>query len=120
MFLESKSFPLYVLVGKLIIYVNTEKSFFLIFAMALGSNAGSQTKVVSFSMHNINLDFNLDKSGIPKYSVSFHETQSIKPSRLGFKLKGLTTLDSNFQVIKTDSIAIDETWKPVYQFNSSK
>lgn len=78
------------------------------------SNAWCQKLVESASMNRVSLYFNLDDKGIPEYSVSFNGKSVIKPSRLGFILKDGVTLDSNFQIIKTDSLAVDETWKPVW------
>ncbi len=65
-------------------------------------------------MNRVTLEFSLDQTGIPHYSVTFSGRQVIKPSRLGFKIKDVLGLDSNFQIIKTDSINVDETWKPVW------
>lgn len=76
--------------------------------------AWSQNKAASASMNKVNLDFGLDKSGIPRYSVSFGGKEVIRSSRLGFRLKDNVALDSNFQIIKTDSLTVDETWKPVW------
>jgi len=38
----------------------------------------------------------------------------ILPSNLGFKLSDGIALDSNFQLTKTDTSTVDETWKPVW------
>ena len=91
------------------------KGFFcLLFASVFVSNANSQAQAVSSSLGKVNLNFDLDKNGVPQYSISFSGKQVIKPSHLGFRLKGGLSLDSNFQIIKIDSSAADETWKPVW------
>ncbi len=78
-------------------------------------NAFAQIKnVATASMNKVNLEFSLDRSGIPQYAVFYAGKPVIKPSRLGFKLNDTLSLDSNFQVIKLDSAASDETWKPVW------
>ena len=66
------------------------------------------------AMQKVNLVFDLDKNGIPEYAVFFNGKEVIKPSRLGFKILNETALDSNFKIIKTDSVAFNETWKPVW------
>ncbi len=53
-------------------------------------------------------------NGIPQYSVFFSGKPVMKPSRLGFIINDSIHIDSNFQIIKTDSLAVDETWKPVW------
>jgi hypothetical protein len=78
------------------------------------SKAWSQKQVESASMSKVNLYFSLDDKGIPAYSVLFSGEPVIKSSRLGFILKDGIALDRNFQVLKTDSITVDETWKPVW------
>ncbi|MES2649569.1 MAG: glycoside hydrolase family 97 protein [Bacteroidota bacterium] len=64
------------------------------------------------SMNKVRLEFNLNEAGVPHYTVLYNNKQVIQPSRLGFKLKDNISLDSNFQLLKTDSIAVDESWKP--------
>ncbi len=78
------------------------------------SHAWSQKQVASASMNKVKLDFTLANGGVPQYSVTFNGRQVIKPSRLGFKLKDDLRLDSNFNLIKMDSINVDEAWKPVW------
>ena len=65
-------------------------------------------------MNKVKLEFSLNQNGVPQYEVFFGEKPVIMPSRLGFKLDNSIILDSNFQLIKTDSLTVDETWKPVW------
>ena len=76
-------------------------------------NAWSQNKAGA-SMNKVKLEFSLNQNGVPQYEVFFGEKPVIMPSRLGFKLDNSIILDSNFQLIKTDSLTVDETWKPVW------
>ncbi|MBC7886465.1 MAG: glycoside hydrolase family 97 protein [Ferruginibacter sp.] len=78
------------------------------------SNAWSQNQAVTTSMNKVSISFLLDQSGIPLYSVTFGGRLVIKASRLGFRLQNNIALDSNFQIIKTDSLTVDETWNPVW------
>ena len=76
--------------------------------------ARSQQPIASTSMNQVSLHFDVNNNGIPQYSVSFSGKPVIKPSRLGFVINDSVHIDSNFQIIKTDSLAVDETWKPVW------
>jgi hypothetical protein len=84
----------------------------LLFLAMVQGVAGQQT-LSTTSFNKVSLQFRLDEKGIPQYAVFFGEKPVIKPSRLGFELKGGLSLDSNLQLLKTDTITVDETWKPV-------
>ncbi len=86
---------------------------FLLCAALIVSDLWSQKQGASITMDKVSLEFNLNPMGIPQYSVSFGSKQVIKPSRLGFKLENIT-LDSNLQILKTDTATVDESWKPVW------
>jgi hypothetical protein len=87
--------------------------FSLLFINAFALEAWSQRQAGSASMNKIAVRFEINDSGIVKYAVSFSGKQVINPSRLGFRLKNGIALDSNFQLVRADSVTIDETWKPV-------
>ncbi len=91
------------------------RNFFLclIFISLLNSNAWAQQEAGA-SMNKIKFEFSLDQKGTPQYAVFFEGRPVILTSNLGFKLNNNLTLDSNFQLIKTDTSAVDETWKPVW------
>ncbi|MDQ6763292.1 MAG: glycoside hydrolase family 97 N-terminal domain-containing protein, partial [Bacteroidota bacterium] len=91
------------------------RNFFLclIFISLLNSNAWAQ-QAAGASMNKIKFEFNLNQKGVPNYAVFFEGRPVILASNLGFKLSNNITLDSNFQLIKTDSTAVDEAWKPVW------
>ncbi len=91
------------------------RNFFLLllFVTLANENAWAQHKAGA-SMNNIKFEFNLDQKGTPQYAVFFEGKPVILTSNLGFKLNNNLALDSNFLLIKTDSTAVDETWKPVW------
>jgi hypothetical protein len=53
------------------------------------------------------------------YQVSYKGKTVITPSGLGFRLKGPAALLMKFDILKIDSSAVDETWKPVWGEQSS-
>ena len=75
----------------------------------------SQKKQIALgSLNKVKLEISIDQNGIVDYTVDFGGKPAILPSTLGFVLSNNLNLDSNFQVIKTDSLNMDETWKPVW------
>jgi hypothetical protein len=73
-----------------------------------------QEREVTTAMNKISLKFRLSRAGIAEYAVSYNGKPVILTSRLGFKLNTSFNLDSNFQLVTWDSLAVDETWKPVW------
>lgn len=67
-----------------------------------------KTTIVSPS-GNVEVLFHLEK-GVPFYSVSHHHAQFINDSKLGFQLKELPALDSDFHIISITPSSFDETW----------
>ena len=65
-------------------------------------------------MNKVKLEWNVNSKGIPLYSVFYNDRIVILPSRLGFQLSNSLFLDSNFKIIKTDTLSVDETWKTVW------
>ena len=68
---------------------------------------------VSTTFNKVELQFTVD-NGVPKYSVNYSNRPAILPSQLGFKLSDTVSLNSDFLLLKTDSMMVDETWKPVW------
>ena len=77
------------------------------------SNAWAQQEVGA-SMNKVKFEFSLNQKGTPQYAVFFEGRPVILSSNLGFKLDNNIMLESNFQLIKTDSSTVDETWEPVW------
>ena len=76
--------------------------------------SGALCQKQAVAMGKVNVIFNLDKNGIPEYAVFFSGKEVIKPSRLGFKILNESALDSNFIIAKTETVSVNETWKPVW------
>lgn len=69
---------------------------------------------ISSPSGNIILKFNLGEEGIPTYQLSYKGIQVIKPSSLGFKIKGGKSLLDHFRIIDSSTSYNDDTWKPVW------
>ena len=75
----------------------------------------SQEKnITSASMNKVKLELSVNSKGIAEYSVFYNERKVILPSSLGFRLNDSIVMDSNLKIIKTDTLSVDETWKPVW------
>ena len=61
------------------------------------------------------MNFMLDKAGAPGYSLSYKGKTVVKPSKLGFELKGdKKSLLDDFTIAGTKRSKTDESWKPVW------
>jgi glucan 1,4-alpha-glucosidase len=92
----------------------TRWSFLLIACLNYLQLFSQETRSFSGTFNKIRLEFALDQSGIPRYAVFFEGKTVLLPSRMGFLLNKSEALDSNFQILKIDSLAFDETWEPVW------
>ena len=82
---------------------------------------------------NLRLTFSLDKTGTPTYELRYGDREVIKPSRMGFLLRGkgstaefggevsvtkparpTESLCDGFEITDTQTSAFDETWQPVW------
>jgi hypothetical protein len=86
----------------------------ILFCLLAQSGFSQDNKILTATNNKIKLQFSLDESGVPHYAVWFDGRPVIQPSKLGFKLNGNISLDSNFTIVKSDSKKVDETWKPVW------
>jgi glucan 1,4-alpha-glucosidase len=93
-----------------------KKYFLSLLCVGLCSANGvaQQKNETTVSLSHVKLSFNLDVNGIPRYAVSYKDKSVIEPSRLGFLLDNTVKLDSNFQLLKRDTLTFDETWQPVW------
>ncbi|HEX3384958.1 MAG TPA: glycoside hydrolase family 97 N-terminal domain-containing protein, partial [Mucilaginibacter sp.] len=71
-------------------------------------------KKLTTSMGRVRLEFMLDNEGRPNYSVYYGDQTVIKPSAMGFTLANDSAFDKHFDILGSETIAIDETWKPVW------
>jgi alpha-glucosidase len=84
----------------------------LIFALAFFAACGNDKdkSMINSPDGKNTLVFMLD-NGVPKYSIIRNNKAIINMSRMGFKLKNLPSLDSDFVVIKQNTSNFDETWE---------
>lgn len=61
----------------------------------------------------ISVDFQLDNSGKPAYSVKYKNKTVVEKSGLGIVLKDSEPLNAGFSVENSSTKTINETWKPV-------
>jgi hypothetical protein len=69
---------------------------------------------ISVHMNKVDFSFTIDAKGVPQYAVSYAKKQAVMPSALGFKLDQGISLTDNFKLLKADSVAVDNSWKPVW------
>jgi glucan 1,4-alpha-glucosidase len=72
-----------------------------------------QSYKVSSPGKNLELSFSVNK-GNPTYSLLYKNKAVIKPSKLGFLLKGAEPLNSNFKVLSSVQNHFDENWTTVW------
>ncbi len=64
---------------------------------------------------NLTMNFTLQNGGIPTYELTYKGKDVIKPSKLGFELKGEKgVFNSDFTIVDKKTSTFDETWKPVW------
>lgn len=88
--------------------------FIVIFFAAI--NSLPQTYEVSSPDSHLRLTFNLE-DGIPFYNLFYIENTVIKKSALGFTLKEMEDLNSNFKIELAEQSSFDETWTTVWGEN---
>lgn len=62
---------------------------------------------------NLRLDFKVDKSGIPFYSLEYKGKTLVEPSRLGLTADE-TEFTDGFSIVSVDTVTVDRTWNPVW------
>lgn len=72
-----------------------------------------QAQSVVSPSKEIQVDFSLNASGTPQYSVWYKGKPVITQSKLGFTLKNLPTFDTDFKVLESQQITVNDQWKPV-------
>jgi len=90
---------------------------FLLFSIVFQSKTHCQTYEIYSPDKNIKLIFSTKNSTL-YYKVLFKNKEVIKPSELGFTIKGIEKLNNNFIISNVETDSINEIWKPIYgQFN---
>ena len=79
----------------------------------LMSAQDANLRKVSSPDGNVELSFNLKDGHIPVYSLDYKGKPVVGESHLGFKLQGSGMYDW-FEISKTETREIDETWNPVW------
>ena len=87
---------------------------FIVSIVALASILTAQAERIESPSGNVCVDFELTSSGEPIYSMKYNDKEIIKPSKLGYELKGNSNLREGFKLIKTSTSSFDETWEPVW------
>ncbi len=62
----------------------------------------------------LSLTFRLTENGKPTYQLKFSDQHVVKNSDLGIELKNQPDLNSGFEILKTETKLIDETWELVW------
>ncbi|MBD3349646.1 MAG: glycoside hydrolase family 97 protein [Candidatus Eisenbacteria bacterium] len=85
----------------------------LLAVLAHASDAAPSGETLSSPDGRIRLVFSLDE-GAPGYSVSRDGREVIRPSRLGYRLRGAPPLEGGFAPAGTSRRSFDEVWRPVW------
>lgn len=72
-----------------------------------------QAQSVQSPSKNISLDFKLNDSGKPYYSVYYKTKRVLNPSFLGIDLKDTDDLDKGFTLLNQETKTVNEPWNPV-------
>src|SRR5580704_2667203 len=78
------------------------------------SSLAQSKKAASVSIGKISLQFTLDESGKPAYSVSFNQKPFILSSALGFSLDCDSIFYKDFIMTGSEEKSVDENWQPVW------
>jgi len=90
--------------------INFSLSIFTAFALFSACNDLPDQLSIESPNKALKLSFEL-KEGVAFYSVDRNSNSVIKPSKLGFILKDLPTLNGNFAVKNHKTSSFDETWE---------
>ena len=110
------------------------------FACSCGKTHESAAELSSVSMlkspdGKLSMQFGIAPDGTPMYSLTYGDTQVIRPSRMGYEMRGVLkaqklvfgdkdiekvdkkpcwSFHDGFSVESTDTCSFDETWNPVW------
>ena len=91
----------------------TTRVFVLALFLAI-SYAGFAQHTLTSPDGNLQLRFDLDGGGAPRYQLNYKGKQVIKPSVLGFELVDKPAFLDGFNIVNTTQGAVDTTWEPVW------
>jgi hypothetical protein len=69
---------------------------------------------VSVKMEKVRMEFMLDASGSPVYSIFYGDKPVINPSHLGIKLLDDSSFNKHFAVLNIERKSVDDAWQPVW------
>jgi hypothetical protein len=72
-----------------------------------------EKKISSIALGNTELNVMINEAGTPLYSVYYKNQPIVSSSELGFILTDGKQLHTGFEVGKTETGSVDETWQPV-------
>lgn len=87
-------------------------------AMCVFAAIASEPATVSSPEGCVSLQFGVDESGRPTYSIDYKGRHVVMPSKLGLKLLNTEDLISGFELKNAETSTFDETWQPVCGENS--
>ncbi|MES2328261.1 MAG: glycoside hydrolase family 97 protein [Bacteroidota bacterium] len=73
-----------------------------------------ETKISNIALGNVELNVLMNGAGTPLYSVYYKNQAVVSSSELGFLLTDDKDLHTGFEVTKTETKSVDETWQPVW------
>ena len=77
------------------------------------------TETVTSPDGKVAVTFSLTPKGEPQYTMTFNGKEIVKPSTLGFELKGAPSLLDGFKQLDVTRTSADEKWAPVWGENDS-
>ncbi len=86
----------------------------LVVFISIQLSTAQETKVSGIAMKDVELNVLLNAAGTPMYSVYYKNQAVVSSSELGFVLTDGKELHTNFEVTKTETRSVDETWQPVW------
>ncbi|MDT0649911.1 glycoside hydrolase family 97 protein [Autumnicola edwardsiae] len=86
----------------------------ILVACTLFSIGAANSQSLNSPNGELEMQFSLNESGAPIYSLSYAEKSIIEPSSLGLDLKNQEDLLENFTVAGIEETSYDETWEPVW------
>lgn len=82
--------------------------------LLLGSGTALFAQTLKSPDGNLRFSFSVTQTGEPVYQLSYKNKAVIKQSKLGIDIKDQTPMLNGFKITRTDSIAVNETWEPVW------
>ncbi|MDB5209912.1 MAG: glycoside hydrolase family 97 protein, partial [Sediminibacterium sp.] len=82
--------------------------------VSLQTISAQETKISKIALGNVELNVLINGSGTPLYSVYYKNQAVVSSSELGFVLTDDKDLHTGFEVTKTETKSVDETWQPVW------